>query len=66
MKQQAELKESSNASLSVKDNDNSKLVLRNEGDENAPLDSISDNLKVSTGALITSEDQKHAESIIVE
>ena len=66
LEQQAELKESSNASLSVKYNQNSKLVLRNEGDENATLDSSSEHLKVATGTVITSEDQQRSESIMVE
>ena len=53
-------------SLSVKDNENSRLVMRSEGEENPLLDSRSGNLKVATGTVITSEDQKHEELVIVE
>ena len=53
-------------SLSVKDNENSRLVMRSEGEENSLLDSRSDNLKVATGMVITSEDQTLSESVIVE
>ena len=49
----------------MKDNENSILLMRSEGDEKVPLDSSSDNLKVAAGIVITSEDQKHAASIIV-
>ena len=50
----------------MKDNENLKLVMRREGDKNEPIDRNSDNLKVTTGTAVRSEDQKHAESIIVE
>ena len=50
----------------MKDNKNSRLVTRSEGEENSLLDSRSGNLKVATGTIITSEDQKHSESVIVE
>ena len=50
----------------MKDNENSRLVTRSEGEENSLLDSRSDNLKVATGMVIISEDQKLSESVIVE
>ena len=37
-----------------------------EGDKNALLDNRSDKLKVSTETVITSEDQRHAKSVIEE
>ena len=55
-----------NLSLSVKGIENSRIKMQSEEDENELLDNRSDKLKVSTETVITSEDQKHEESIIVE
>ena len=55
-----------NLSLSVKGIENSRIKMQSEEDENELLDNRSDKLKVSTETVITSEDQRHAKSVIEE